>query len=147
MIFIIFVQQLTCWIIIIVIVQECTVQELQCSYPVQILGDMPILTDFIDIWRDNVLQLIDLCTTFIAPTNSTMDFYISIYPELRNKNYKIIEHGRNFEKSFAKFELPSKNKPIKILIPGIIKNNKGHDFIKKLKDIDYENQLEFISWE
>ena len=122
---------------------QCAAEEMQCNYPVQIFGDLPILTDFIDIWRENIQKLIDNCTTFIAPTNSTMDIYISIYPQLRNKNYKVIEHGRNFEKIDSKFELPSKNKPIKILVPGIIKNNKGHDFIKKLIEIDYQNLIEF----
>jgi glycosyltransferase involved in cell wall biosynthesis/GT2 family glycosyltransferase len=121
---------------------QCNAEKKQCSYPVQIFGDLPILTDFIDIWRENVSQLIDICTTFTAPTHSTMDLYVSIYPKLRNKNHKIIEHGRNFEKLSAKIELPSKNKPIKILVPGIIKNNKGHDFIKKLKENDIQNHLE-----
>ena len=105
-------------------------KDMQCKYPVPMFGDLPILTDIIDTWRNKGSVLIDNCSTFTAPSESTMDFYFSIYPELKNKNCTVIEHGRDFEKEHVKFELPSKNKPIKILFPGIIQNHKGADYKK-----------------
>ena len=122
---------------------KCTAQTKQCKYPVQIFDELPLLKDFVDIWRKEGSILIENCSAFTAPTKSAMDIYISIYPELKNKDYKVIEHGRDIEKTSPKFELPSEDKPIKILIPGIIKNHKGHDFIKELKEIDQENRIEF----
>ncbi len=122
---------------------KCTDQTMQCKYPLQIFDELPILKDFVDIWRKEGSVLIENCSAFTAPTKSAMDIYISIYPELKNKNYKLIEHGRDIGKTSPKFELPSKDKPIKILVPGIIKNHKGHDFIKQLKEIDNENRIEF----
>ena len=122
---------------------KCKAQTKQCKYPVKIFDELPLLTDFIDNWRKEGFILIENCTVFTAPTKSTMDIYSSVYPELKNKNYKVIEHGRDIEKTSPKFELPSKDKPIKIIIPGIIKNHKGHEFIKELKEIDHENRIEF----
>ena len=122
---------------------KCTAQTMQCKYPLQVFDELPILKDFVDIWRKEGSILIENCTAFTAPTKSAMDIYISIYPEIKNKNYKVIEHGRDIEKTSPKFELPSEDKPIKILVPGIIKNHKGHDFIKELKEIDHENRIEF----
>ena len=122
---------------------KCNSEMIQCNYPVQIYGDMPIISDFIDIWKEKASELMDYITTVTAPTKSTMDLYISIYPQLKNKNYEVIEHGRDFDQTPLKVDLPPKDKPIKIIVPGIIKHHKGHDFIKALKKIDHENRIEF----
>jgi glycosyltransferase involved in cell wall biosynthesis len=122
---------------------QCTVHEKQCKIPANIFNDLPILSEFKETWKMEMSRLIDSCSSFIAPTESTMDIYISIYPQLKNKNYKVIEHGRDFEKTHVNVELPSKNDPIKIIIPGIIKHHKGQDFIKQLKKIDLQNRIEF----
>ena len=77
---------------------QCTTKDVQCTIPEdKIFEDLPILTDFIDIWKKQSSHLIDTCTIFTAPSKSTMDIYISIYPQLKNKPYKVIEHGRDFE--------------------------------------------------
>ena len=122
---------------------QCHTQKLQCKIPANIYDDLPILSEFNAEWKKGSSKLIDNCSAFTAPTKSTMDFYISIYPQLENKDYKVIEHGRDFEKKLVNFELPSKNRPIKIIVPGIIKHHKGHNFIKELKKIDTQNKLEF----
>jgi len=83
------------------------------------------------------------CTAFTAPTESTKEIYMSIYPQLENKPFNVIEHGRDFQNPKSKFEIPSENKPIKILVPGNIKYHKGHDFIKEIISNDHENRLEF----
>ena len=121
----------------------CATKDMQCKYPIKIFGRLPVLTDIIDTWRNEGSVLIESCSTFTAPSKSTMDLYCSIYPELKNKNCKVIEHGRDFEKKLVKSEIPSENKPIKILFPGIIQNHKGADFIRELKEVDHQNRLEF----
>ncbi|MDD3984512.1 MAG: glycosyltransferase [Methanobacterium sp.] len=123
---------------------KCTRKKRQCYvYKEDKFKHLPLLSDFIGIWRKEVSQLFDNCTTFTTPTASTMNLYISIYPQLKYKPYKSIEHGRDFKKKIFKLELPSKNSPIKILVPGNIKHHKGHDFIKKLKENDPQNWIEF----
>ena len=123
---------------------NCTNDKLQCYiYTDKIFNEIPILKDYVDIWRKEVSNLIDNCTAFTAPSKSTKDIYISIYPQLKNKPFQVIEHGRDFKRNRAKFEIPSVNKPIKILVPGNIKYHKGHDFIKELIINDHENTLEF----
>jgi GT2 family glycosyltransferase len=122
---------------------KCTSGNYQCKIPSILLNDVPILKNFIDIWRDQVSDLIDICSSIVAPSQTTLDLYEAIYPQLSEKYAQIIEHGRDFQKNIIEHEVPSKEKPVKILVPGFIANHKGSGFIKKLKDEDHENRLEF----
>ncbi|MDD3984505.1 MAG: glycosyltransferase [Methanobacterium sp.] len=122
---------------------QCKSQLMQCNYPVQIFDELPILKDIIYYWRKEWSILIENCADFTAPTKYTKDLYISVYPELMDKNFRVIEHGRDIKKTSLTLELPTKNKPIKILVPGVIKNHKGHDFIKELIECDDQNLIEF----
>jgi len=122
---------------------NCTSKNLQCQISVdEKFKDLPILTDLIETWRKEVNTLIDACESFIAPTNSTMDLYISIFPKLKNKDLNVIEHGRSFKKTNIDVKLPESGK-IKILVPGTIKYHKGHDFIREIKEQDTQNKVEF----
>jgi len=121
---------------------QCAENQFQCSTHT-IFDHLPISIDLINAWRKEGSLLIDTCTAFIAPSNSTMDLYLSVYPQLKDKNYKVIEHGLDLEKTNIKFQKPSKKNPIKILIPGNINNNKGHDFINALIEKDHQNLIEF----
>ena len=121
----------------------CANNNTQCTVPNDdIFGNIPMLSEFIPTWKEEVLGLLDNCETFTTPTKSTRDIYFSIYPELKNKTFNVIEHGRDFKKTVPNYEIPSEDKPIKILIPGIIKNHKGHDFIIELKKQDRQNRIE-----
>ena len=99
------------------IVQVDVDRRCNVKYPAQIFDDLPILSEFNDTWRKEVSLLIDNCSAFTAPTKFTMDIYISIYPQLKNKICKVIEHGRDFETTYVNVEIPSKDKPIKIIVP------------------------------
>jgi len=122
---------------------QCTKNSLQCQvYQENKFKDIPLLKDFIDIWREEVSLLIDNVTAFTAPTLSTLDLYSSIYPQIKNKYNKAIEHGRDFKKESNCYTVPSE-KPLKILVPGTIKPHKGQDFIKELKEMDSQNRIEF----
>ena len=74
----------------------------------------------------------------IAPTQSVIDIYLKIFPNL--SNFKIIEHGVDINKSTFTPELTSK--PIRILVPGHVSPHKGSLLIKELKELDGRNNLE-----
>lgn len=121
---------------------QCTENQFKC-FTHTIFDHLPISKDLINAWRKEGSLLIDTCTAFIAPSNSTMDLYLSVYPQLKDKNYQVIEHGLDLENTKIKSQKPSKKNPIKILIPGNINNNKGHDFINALIEKDHQNLIEF----
>ena len=74
----------------------------------------------------------------IAPTQSVVDIYRNLYPDLNN--FDVIEHGVKVDKSSYAPKLTAN--PIKILVPGHISPHKGSLLIKQLKEFDKDNNLE-----
>lgn len=99
------------------------------------------LKNTINLWRNESLKFLNRCSLIIAPSNYSTEVYNAQYPEIKN-NIKIIEHGRNLPKRLN-CSLTPKNTPIKILFPGHISKHKGSLLIRKLKEIDKDNKLEF----
>ena len=89
-------------------------------------------------WQKYGLKLLENAYLNIVPSDSVIEIYKSVYPDLNN--FKLIKHGRDIEKSNIEPEL-SKN-PIKIAIPGHISQHKGSLLIKKIKNLDKDNALE-----
>ena len=94
-------------------------------------------------WQNHVQQLFDVSDMIITSTNFTKNMFLEHYPMLKSNDIKIIEHGRDLVKFNNIYSMPNKYQPIKILIPGTISIHKGSEFIKKLKQFDVNNRLEF----
>ncbi|MGF7118938.1 glycoside hydrolase family 99-like domain-containing protein [Methanobacterium oryzae] len=124
---------------------KCTDGKGQCHISHKALEDLPQLKTFINTWRDEVSSILDKSSAFVTTSDIVKQIFISIYPQLLNKEFKVIEHGRDFKsiKRSKMNEIPSKNKPVKILIPGDIRIQKGGNFIKALQKEDKNNRLEF----
>ena len=90
-------------------------------------------------WREECMNLLKNSHVNIAPTQSVIDFYNEIYPDL--DNFEVIEHGLKIDKSSYEPKLTSN--PIKILVPGHISPHKGSLIIKQLKEHDKNNRIEF----
>ncbi|WP_304125524.1 glycosyltransferase [Methanosphaera cuniculi] len=100
---------------------------------------------FLPKWRKSISEMYKYCDEFITTSQSTYDLYTEFYPELKEKPFHIIEHGRDLKTPDIIDITPDKvdtTKPIKIAIPGNINIGKGIFFINKLKEYDIENRLE-----
>lgn len=125
---------------------NCTEGNEQCKIPMAILNDLPILRSFIPKWRMHVSNILSKASAFVTTSEIVKKIFISIYPQLSNEEFEVIEHGRDFRKinkTAAYYDEPSKNQPTKILFPGDIRNHKGAEFIKQLKMEDKDSKLEF----
>ena len=105
----------------------------------------PTLKIFVQTWRKQVKEMFDCCDAFVTTSQSAYDIYVEFYPELKDKIFKIIEHGRDVQTPESINNLPvfEENKPIKIVFPGHINANKGASLIKEIKNYDKDNLLEF----
>lgn len=125
---------------------ECTEGNSQCMVSMADLIDLPLLKEFIPQWRTEVSKAFNVSCAFVTTAECVKDIFTNIYPQLSSKEFKVIEHGRDFdpiEKSFQAYEIPEPSKPVKIVFPGNINNQKGLKLIKGLKKQDKKSKLEF----
>jgi len=124
---------------------KCTDGQGQCLVGGE-FKNFPLLRDFVNEWRNEVAEILCSASALVTTSELIKQLFISIYPGLSQKEFRIIEHGRDFKKieDNSKFyEIPSKHKPIKILFPGNLNASKGSELIKKIKMNDKDSRLEF----
>ena len=126
---------------------ECPDNHENCYMPMNSLNDLNS-KDIIPIWRKNVLEMFSYVDYFVTTSDIVKNLFLSIYKDrniINEENFKVIEHGRDFPKLRKKlYEVPSEDKPIKILCPANHLNiMKGSELIKDIKKEDEENRLEF----
>lgn len=102
---------------------------------------------FIPEWRKNVMKMFLNIDFFITTSDIVKKIFLDIYGKniINNDNFFVIEHGRDFPKINKKlYEIPTLEKPIKILCPANhINIMKGSELIKEIKKEDKEDLLEF----
>ena len=128
---------------------RCTVGSSQCRLPINWLDDLPVLrAGYLEQWRDRVRQMLPLVSTFVATSQHSRSLMMDVYPELRTADFRLIEHGRDFDRQEHLAAAPSASDPVRILIPGYLGYHKGADFIRRLKEHDARRgnrlQLHFL---
>ncbi|OED29867.1 glycosyltransferase [Methanosphaera sp. WGK6] len=104
----------------------------------------PLLKPFINTWRENMNDVFKCCSAFVTTSQSAYDIHTEFYPELKEKQFKIIEHGRDIKTPSNMDNIATiDDKVIRIVFPGNISTSKGASFIKAVKKYDVENKLEF----
>lgn len=93
----------------------------------------------IENWQNNFHSFLKDAKYIIAPSNSVINLYKEIYPDLNN--FKLIEHGRNLKKAHNLYTVPDGK--VKIVVPGHISPHKGSYLIAQIKDLDLEGKIEF----
>lgn len=125
----------------------CSNNDENCYCPMNSLNDINS-KKFIGEWRVNVLKMFSYVDYFITTSDFVKNLFLSIYSErsiINEDNFEVIEHGRDFpriKKDY--FEIPSNDKPVKILCPANHLNiMKGSEIIKQIKRGDKNNLIEF----
>ena len=104
--------------------------------------------EIISEWRKNVLKMFSYVDYFITTSQIVKKLFLNIYEDetiINSDNFRVIEHGRDFpELNKVCYEVPSLEKPIKILCPANHLNiMKGSELIKQIKLEDKNNLIEF----
>lgn len=123
---------------------KCKNNSLNCYNSLRSLNDINS-KEMIGRWRDEVSHMMNFVDYIITTADFVKDLFFSVYPQMKYMNFEVIEHGRDFPELNKKYyELPSRDKPLKILCPANYLNEmKGSEFIKLLKKEDVNNRLEF----
>lgn len=125
---------------------KCSKSVKNCELPWDIFDDIHFKT-MLPYWRKEVEKMFNYVDMFVTTSDIVKEIYLSVYSSglLNDNNFMVIEHGRDFPKLTEKYyEVPSNNKPLKILCPANnLNKTKGSDVIKSLKSIDENNLIEF----
>ena len=125
----------------------CSNNEKNCYLPWNIFDDIHFKT-ILPLWREEVKKMFEYVDIFVTTSQIVKDLFLSIYPNetvINDNNFKVIEHGRDFPKIDKKlYEVPSEEKPLKIICPANnLNKTKGLDVIKNIKKIDKDSHIEF----
>jgi GT2 family glycosyltransferase len=122
---------------------SCTDGQGVCRIP-DTLIDGPHLKHFwVYVWRDRMKDMFEEVDAFVTATQSTKDTYLRAFPELVDRQFNVIEHGREIVRTPVQVHTPSEVERIRIVVPGTITVSKGIDFIRQLKELDDSERLEF----
>lgn len=122
----------------------CNDNLMNCQIPSQGITQKKIIKSFIKEWRLNVNQMFKNIDYFVTMSVDTKNIFNNIFPNVFKDNIKIIEHGTDYININENlFEVPSEDKPIKLLCTGNILPHKGSKFIKELYELDKNANIEF----
>lgn len=114
-----------------------------CFLPMAGITNINSMKTFVDKWRKSVNEMFSYLDCFIMPSKYIKDIIQKNY-KISEDQINIIAHGIDYNKpEEVMFEIPNRNKPTKILFLGNLYPQKGVSIIKKLYEIDGENNLEF----
>ena len=129
---------------------NCTKTEADCEVPLWKKHNhiRRLKHSFINAWREMIADMLPYADAFVTTSASTKKLLEDIYPELKQRDFAVIPHGRDFRNLSNKgntfsVSYPLNSEPLRILFPGNIQSAKGADLIAKIKALDIENRLEF----
>lgn len=117
-------------------VRKCNSQQKGVDLPINIIS-------WKKKWQIFIKKVFNASIVLLTATTFTKNMFLEHYSHLKENDIILIEHGRDLIKYDNLNSIPNPNRPIKILIPGVIGKHKGEYFIKELKSFDTKNILEF----
>lgn len=122
----------------------CTVGDADCRPELWPRESVPRLRNaWVHNWRGMFRPLLQKCDAFVTTSDSAKNVITTIYPELKQKRFPVIPHGRDFDTDCMPFRARlKKNEPLRILVPGNISKAKGALILRELGEIDVDGRIE-----
>ncbi len=103
----------------------------------------PLKRRWVHRWREIMTEALLACSGYVTTASSSFETVTSTFPFLRDRDFRVIPHGRSFPamRRLSQTQIPSG--PVRILVPGNIDNAKGAERILALRKCDVLGRLEF----
>jgi len=122
---------------------RCTDTPGDCEAPLWGRQEKPQLKhDWVFTWRKTWQALFEHCDAFVTTCHAARDLLTSVYPQLKEKPFPVIPHGRDFTSYLRPGRLRKPDGRLRILFPGNLNRAKGMDLILALKELDADDRLE-----
>jgi len=117
-----------------------------CATPFTHLTLPPLKDQWVYSWREKVREFLPYVDAFVTTCDDARAIYTRTYPEMKEKPFQVIEHGRDFDRQDHLAKTPEMGKPLRILIPGQLTQHKGADFIAELIAIDQKQKKQCLEF-
>ncbi|WP_315688813.1 glycosyltransferase [Limnospira sp. PMC 1306.21] len=94
-------------------------------------------------WQNRMSEMLSFCDGFVTTSHQAKDIIQSVFPFMKDRDFRVIPHGRNFSQMLSLGRVPSPTERIRILVPGNLCTSKGSVVIRKIKACDHKNRIEF----
>lgn len=123
---------------------RCTPTPGNCTAELWLPAEMPPLKDrFVHRWREMFGPALRAADALVTTSDAARTVFQDVYPETRQMDFRVLPHGRSFERFAATARPPSAREKLKILVPGNISAAKGAALIEAILRIDLGRELEF----
>jgi GT2 family glycosyltransferase len=122
---------------------RCTPGQGTCRIPKDLLGGPHLKHSWVYVWRERMREMFEDVDAFVTTTSGSKATYLTAFPELSDRPFSIIEHGRDLARISLRPQPPGREERIRIVVPGTMTVSKGVGFIRQLKSQDREGRLDF----
>jgi GT2 family glycosyltransferase/glycosyltransferase involved in cell wall biosynthesis len=123
---------------------RCTASTGNCVAELWPEGDVSNLKhQFVQRWREMMADMFAACDAFVTTSPGARQTMFDNFAILREADFRIIEHGRDFPAMEAMAATVERAEPLRIVVPGNISTAKGADFINAVAAADIDGELEF----
>jgi GT2 family glycosyltransferase/glycosyltransferase involved in cell wall biosynthesis len=98
---------------------------------------------FINRWREMMTEMLQHCSAFVTTSTDAHGRLCAAFPFLRERDFRVINHGRDFERMLAAPERPVGGQPVRVLVPGNLSPAKGAQLLDQLAVLEGGRQFEF----
>lgn len=123
---------------------RCTDAVADCSAELWPASSVPPLKGrFIHRWREMMQAMLADVDACVTTSPAAREQLLSIYPPLAQRPFKVIAHGRSFDRFDALAAAQRRGEPLRVLVPGNISLAKGAQLIADVAQRLPAGQLEF----
>ncbi|MDX6805795.1 glycosyltransferase [Terrihabitans sp. PJ23] len=103
----------------------------------------PSRTGFVPRWREIFGAAFAHCDAFVTTSERARNILCEAFPDLSERDFRVIPHGRSFPDSSLSGAFPDPNRPLRVLVPGNISEAKGAGLIRQIAALDGGREFEF----
>nr|WP_245214938.1 glycosyltransferase [Pararoseomonas indoligenes] len=122
----------------------CTDGEADCTAELWPAGSVPPLRHrFVHRWQAMMAETILACDAFVTTSPSARDTMLRNFPDLAERDFRVIPHGRTFQRQEMLASEPNLDERLRVLVPGNISAAKGSELIAAMAALDRGREVEF----
>lgn len=123
---------------------RCTAGHGRCHLPARWVDQsVPLKHEWVHYWRENTGELMRCADALVTTSRAARDVYVQAFDGVSSDRIDVIPHGRDFARTGSLGARPRDGETIRLLVPGNVGLHKGAGVIRRLKEIDRDDRLEF----